>query len=142
MFIPLARVTSSLAARLGIKALKEAFTPVLALAEISRAMYDHHEGKPRARLKLARLMTISNGGISFLVLYRSASKPAQGDRNTAGTSMQRKSSETPGAPAAFLSLSTTAKVVIALPRNEMPEAAESICNLNHCVLTIRLPPSL
>jgi hypothetical protein len=115
---------------------------VLALAEISRAIYDHHEGNPRARLKLARLITINSGGISFLVLYRSASNPAQGDRNTAGTSMQRNSKETPGAPAASLSLSTTAKVVIALPKKEMPEAAESICNLNHCVFIIRLPPSL
>jgi hypothetical protein len=135
-------VTSSLAARLGIKALKEALTPVLALADIRRAMYDHHDGKPRAKLKLLRLMIISSGGISFLVLYRSARRPAQGDRNTAGTSMQRNSRETPGAPAAFLSLSTTAKVVIALPRNEIPEAADSTCNLNHCVCTIGLPPYL
>jgi hypothetical protein len=132
-FRPLALETSSLAARLGSSALNAAFTPVLALEEISRAIKDHQLGQPMAKLKEHSDMTISSGGINFLVLYLSASKPAQGDRNTEGRSMQRKSSDTPDAPAASLSLSTTAKVVRALPRNEIPDATESNWIFRHWV---------
>jgi hypothetical protein len=124
-FRPLALETSSLAARLGSSALKAAFTPVLALEEISKAIKDHQFGQPIAKLNEHSDMTISSGGISFLVLYLSASKPAQGDRKTEGKSMQRNSRDTPEAPAASLSLSTTAKVVRALPKNETPDAIES-----------------
>jgi hypothetical protein len=124
-FRPLARETSSLAARLGSNALKAAFTPVLALAESKSAMKDHHDGQPIAKLNEQSDITISKGGIRVLVLYLSARRPAQGDSKTEGRSMQRKRSETPEAPAASLSLSTTAKVVSALPRKEIPEAIES-----------------
>jgi len=41
-------------------------------------------------------------------------------------SIHRNSAATPAAPAEFLSLKTTAKVVRALPKNERPLAAESI----------------
>jgi hypothetical protein len=124
-FKPLALETSSLAARLGSSALKAALTPVLALAESSSAMNDHQDGQPIAKLNEQSDITISSGGIRVLVLYLSASNPAQGERITEGSSIQRKRSETPDAPAASLSLRTTAKVVSALPRNDMPEAIES-----------------
>jgi hypothetical protein len=124
-FKPLALETSSLAARLGSNALKAALTPVLALAESSSAMNDHHDGQPIAKLKEQSDITISSGGIRALVLYLSASNPAQGERITDGSNMQRKRSETPDAPAASLSLRTTAKVVSALPRKDIPEAIES-----------------
>jgi hypothetical protein len=88
-------------------------------------MYDHQEGKPKAKLNEHSDITISSGGISTLVLYLSARRPAHGDRKIEGNSMHRNSSDTPDAPAASLSLRTTAKVVRALPRNEAPDATES-----------------
>jgi hypothetical protein len=132
-FKPLALETSSLAARLGRSALNAALTPVLALAETSSAMNDHHDGQPIAKLNEQSDITISSGGIKVLVLYLSASSPAQGESNTDGRSMQRKRSETPEAPAASLSLRTTANVVSALPRKDIPEAIESNCIFSHWV---------
>jgi hypothetical protein len=96
-------------------------------------MYDHQAGQPIAKLKEQSDMTISSGGIKVLVLYLSASKPAQGESNTEGKSMQRNSSETPDAPATSLSLRTTAQVVIALPKKEIPDATESNWIFNHWV---------
>jgi hypothetical protein len=132
-FKPFALETSSLAARLGSSALKAALTPVLALADNSRAMNDHQEGQPIAKLNEQSDITISKGGISCLVLYLSAKSPAQGDRSTDGNNIHRNSSETPDAPAASLSLRTTAKVVSALPRKDAPEATDSSCIFRHCV---------